>query len=243
VRSFPKAVDKQRKVVGRKCAAGDGDVAGNTIQHDDDENKKPEQCSPPEPPVIITNSSNNDDIGSPPATAHLVAPYMASYWEGGRLCYLSTIMVFTSLQPTGRRGFAIDGSGSDSDGTCNIIEGRMAPDGQAYWIEQQGSRKILSTGVFTTTAKTTSSSMTVDSGIDEDAGTAPVFFHGQWRSSNGVAAKYINFALDQTNQKQQPVAVVTTASTTATTATTANTMHQEHDIESGAVERAPAAAA
>jgi hypothetical protein len=253
VRSLPKAVDKQRKVVGRKCAgSGNGDVPGKTIQHDDDENKKQDQGDPPDRTTAIdassssssSSSSNNGDIGSLPATAHLVATYVASYREGGKLCNLRIKMVFTSLQPTGGRGFAIDGSGLDSDGTCNIIEGRMAPDGQAYWIEQQGSRQILSRGVFTTTAKTTCC-MTVRGGIDEDGGIVPEFFHGRWRSSNGVAASYINFTLDQTNQEQQPVAVVTKASTTtaATTATTANTMHQEHDTESGTAERAPVAAA
>jgi hypothetical protein len=239
VRSFPKAVDKQRKVVGRKCAGGDCDVAGKTIHHTDDENKKQEQCDPPYPQATVaSNNNHNDIIGSPTAsTTELVATYVASYEENGKLCYLRTNMVFTSLRSTGGRGFAIDGSGSDSDGTCNIIEGRIAPDGQAYWIERQGSRRILSMGFFTTSTKMTSSLF--HCGIDEDAGTVPEFFHGRWRSSNGVAAFYDSFALDTKNQKQQPVAVVTTAST----ATTADTMHQEHDIESGASERAPAAAA
>jgi uncharacterized membrane protein len=217
--SFQKAVDEQREVVGRKCASGD-------------ENKNQEQCSPPYSTTIF---------GSPPATVDLVATYVASYLEGGKLCNTRTNMVFTSLQPTGGRGFAIDGSGSDSDGTFDIIEGLMAPDGQAFWIEQQGSRQILSTGVFTTTAKTTSSIGVVHGVIDEHAGMVPVFFKGQWQSSNGFAASYVSYALDTAYQQQQHPAVVATATTP--TMTTAITTHHEHDIEHDAAGRPPAASA
>jgi hypothetical protein len=226
-RSFQKAVDEHREVVGRKCAGDDGDVAGNTIQqHDNYENKNQDQCNPPYSTTIF---------GSPPATADLVATYVASYQEGGKLCNTHTNMVFTSLRPTGGRGFAIDGSGSDSDGTFDIIEGLIAPDGQAYWIEQQGSRQILSTGVFTNTAKTTNS-MGVYGGIDEHAGTVSAFFKGQWQSSNGFAASYVSYALDKTHhhhqqqqqQQQQHAAVVTTATTPTTTAITT---HHEHAFD------------
>jgi hypothetical protein len=176
---------------------------------DDDENKYQNQtCDPPYPQAIVASNNHHDDtIGSPTATTteKLVGTYTASYRENGKLCNSRTNMVFTSLRPTSGRGFAISGSGSDSDGTFDIIEGLMAPDGQAYWIEQQGKRQILSTGVFTTTAtKTTSSMMTADDSgiIDEYAGTTvPVFFQGQWQSSNGVVASYDNYALDTTTNQ------------------------------------------
>jgi hypothetical protein len=231
-------VAEQRELVGRKCAGGgdnyDNVVTDKTIQQhddDDDENKNQNQCDPPFPQAIIASNNNHDDIigSSTATTTELVGTYTASYRENGKLCNTRTNMVFTPLRRStgGGRGYAIDGSGSDSDGTFDIIEGLMAPDGQAYWIEQQGSRKILSTGFFTTTAaKTTSSMMTVDGGIiDEYAGTTvPVFFQGQWQSSNGVAASYDSFTLDTTTNQQQHGAVV------------------EHDIEHGAAGGAPAAA-
>lgn len=99
--------------------------------------------------------------------------YHSEYLENGRVCKTTTLLNFTPVE--NGRGYTIDGSGTDSDGTFSIIEGKLSPSGSAYWVEESGPRLVLTRGRFNCDSS----------------------FSGGWTANNGVKSKYRNFQLFQ----------------------------------------------
>lgn len=100
-----------------------------------------------------------------PTTGYYVGYYRENYVS----CHSRAFLTFQPVTYPGSSGWHILGKGRDSDGPFTIEEGLLAPDGQAYWIETQGSdrtvRRVLNTGKFY---------------------FAAARYHGRWHADNGV---------------------------------------------------------
>lgn len=111
--------------------------------------------------------------------------YNSSYSENGRTCK-STVYLAFETEPKSLSGWIVRGHGHDADGGFRVTEGRVAANGEAYWIEKQGSREVLNSGCFDFKSST---------------------FCGQWLASNGVKSKFTYFKLLDGSSKTTAIAM------------------------------------
>ncbi|KAL7570629.1 hypothetical protein ACA910_014903 [Epithemia clementina (nom. ined.)] len=155
---------------------------------------------------IVDRSSERSsaivDSDSPCPTS---GTYHAKYMEQNQWFNLETHMHFTPAK--NGKGWTISGHGHDMDGQSTITEGFLSPylastleaEGvnsnasavksdtaiNAYWVEDQGNRQILSTGTF-------------DFGAYNN-------FSGSWKATNGTGGRYHGFQLKTPNTTKAPV--------------------------------------
>ncbi|KAL7570634.1 hypothetical protein ACA910_014908 [Epithemia clementina (nom. ined.)] len=142
------------------------------------------------------DSSANVDRDSRGPTS---GTYHARYIEQNKWFNLETHMHFTPAK--NGKGWTISGHGHDADGQFTITEGFVSPNSSsllkaegvtsnasaaksdtainAYWVEDQSNRQILSTGTF-------------DFGAYND-------FSGSWKATNGTGGRYHGFQLKTPN--------------------------------------------
>ena len=81
------------------------------------------------------------------------------------------------LSNTSNNCWTILGEGKDADGDFEVTQGRLAPNGEAFWIEKQGKRHILVRGSFSR---------------EHDK-----LYGGEWTADNGISGRFTRFVLVQ----------------------------------------------
>ena len=120
--------------------------------------------------VTLGKASASEIVGGAPPSGC----YVHEYYENGKQC--SGHLNLTVNQYDNK----LSGSGRDSDGPMTVEEGQVNPsNGVCYWIEGQGARRVLTTGIFTPNGK---------------------LAEGKWIASNGVSANYTRFELQNIDQ-------------------------------------------
>jgi len=116
-------------------------------------------------PVIFQANSSQQTRNLPPSSVIL----LSSYQENGKMHSTRTELHFEDRSLQSKCYWHVSGKGDDDDGSFRILDGLLAQDGTAYWVEEQGKLRVLNFGTFD---------------------WRRMSFGGQWRAENGKRATY-----------------------------------------------------
>jgi uncharacterized membrane protein YgcG len=130
--------------------------------------------------------------------------YESTYMKPWETCKSHVYMTFSTRHDDGGKGWIIDGTGVDHEGSFNIIEGLVSESGKAYWIEKKCDNDEMSRSSGRGGGSGSSSSLALPGVLSVTSGTfhlpfmrdcSNTCFNGSWHADNGTRGIYWSFRM------------------------------------------------